>query len=265
MLPHDLHLPFHCTPDILAIDFTSIWENGMKIEEKRSRLLLIDDDAEYCQLVRDYMELQNLSLEYCNTGGEGISAVQRGFDLVLLDMMLPDIPGVEVLRRIRESCGIPVIILSAHNDETDRIVTLELGADDYVPKSFSSRELLARVRAVLRRAFQNKPVSNEDDIIILHGIKINPRMMRVSCGEKEVEFTFVEFQILHAMMREPGRIFSREALLNLFSDKEWSKFDRSVDVHISSLRKKLSDITSGQSPIRTVRGIGYTFTRQDEQ
>ncbi len=237
----------------------------MKTDEKNSRLLLIDDDAEYCQLVRDYMELQNLALDYRNSGSEGLAAVRRGYDLVLLDMMLPDMPGVEVLRRIREACGIPVIILSAHNDETDRIVTLELGADDYVPKSFSSRELLARVRAVLRRAAVSDPVLSADDVIFLHGIKLNPRTMRVSCAGRDADFTYVEFQILHAMMREPGRIFSREALLNLFSDKEWSKFDRSVDVHISTLRKKLSDLAGGQIPIRTVRGMGYTFMRQDDQ
>ena len=236
----------------------------MKNEEKNPRLLLIDDDAEYCQLVRDYMELQNLALDFRNSGAEGLSAVQQGYDLVLLDMMLPDLPGVEVLRRIRDLCGIPVIILSAHNDETDRIVTLELGADDYVPKSCSPRELLARVRAVLRRASQYAQAA-ADEVIVLHGIRLNPRTMRVSCGERQMEFTYVEFQILHAMMRDPGRVFSREALLNLFSDKEWSKFDRSVDVHISTLRKKLSDISGGKSPIRTVRGMGYTFMRQDEQ
>lgn len=239
----------------------------MMSEKKTIRLLLIDDDMEFCQLVKDYMELQAISLDYCLTGGSGLSAVDRKcYDLVLLDMMLPDMPGVEVLRALRVKCGTPVIIFSAHNNETDRIVTLELGADDYVPKSFSSRELLARVRAVLRRSASPSPSGARSDVISLHGIELNPRALRVSFNGGVIDFTYVEFQILWAMMREPGRIFSREALFSLFTDnREWSKFDRSVDVHISTLRKKLTDATGRNGLIRTVRNMGYTFIRQDEE
>lgn len=238
--------------------------NFTPIDDKGSRILLIDDDEEYCQIVKDYMALQNMLLEYCNTGSDGLAAAERkDFDLILLDMMLPDMPGVEVLRQLRGKCGVPVIIFSAHNDETDRIVTLELGADDYVPKSFSSRELLARVRAVLRRSSRS---AGEDrkELLAQHGIKLNPNALRVSYKGKDIDLTFVEFKLLHALMKEPGRIFSREALLNLFADKEWNKYDRSVDVHISSLRKKLGDAMGDASLIRTVRGMGYTFIRQDE-
>lgn len=235
----------------------------MRQDEKSGCLLLIDDDAEFCQLVKDYMELQAMSLDYCLTGAEGLAAVdRRNYDLILLDMMLPDIPGQEVLRELRVKCGTPVIIFSAHNDETDRIVTLELGADDYVPKSFSSRELLARVRAVLRRSAGG--AMPRGAAISQHGIELNPDTLRVSCRGRAIELTYVEFQILHAMMREPGRIFAREALLSLFADKEWNKFDRSVDVHISTLRKKLADATGMSGLIRTVRGMGYAFIRQDE-
>ncbi|HJD97960.1 response regulator transcription factor [Mailhella massiliensis] len=233
-------------------------------EEKNGRLLLIDDDMEFCLLVRDYMELQNIVLEYRATGEEGLAALEKKhWDLILLDMMLPDIPGVEVLRRIRMKSGVPVIIFSAHNDETDRIVTLELGADDYVPKSFSSRELLARVRAVLRRSAGNTGEGREETLQV-HGIELNPRTFQVSFRGRPIELTYVEFQLLQAMMREPGRIFSRETLLTLFADKEWNKFDRSVDVHISTLRKKLADATGANTHIRTVRGMGYVFIRQDE-
>jgi len=234
-------------------------------DDKNARLLLIDDDHEFCQLVKDYMELQAMTLDFCLTGSEGLLASDRKcYDLILLDMMLPDMPGVEVLRALRVKCYTPVIIFSAHNDETDRIVTLELGADDYVPKSFSSRELLARVRAVLRRSGGGPTQDLRGEILSLHGIELNPRTLRVSFSGKPIEFTHVEFQILYAMMREAGRIFSREALLTLFADKAWNKFDRSVDVHISTLRKKLADATGQSGLIRTVRNMGYTFIRQDE-
>ena len=234
-------------------------------EDRNGRLLLIDDDEEFCLLVRDYMDLQNLVLDYCLTGEDGLTTLGRkNYDLVLLDMMLPDVPGVEVLRRIRMKSGVPVIIFSAHNDETDRIVTLELGADDYVPKSFSSRELLARVRAVLRRS-SGSTEGGRDEVLSVHGLELNPRTFKLSFHGRPVELTYVEFQILQAMMREPGRIFSRETLLNLFADKEWNKFDRSVDVHISTLRRKLADVTGMNSHIRTVRSMGYVFIRQDEE
>lgn len=236
----------------------------MKEAEQKNRILLIDDDTEFCQLVKDYMELQAIRVDFCTTGAEGLAAAETGlYDLILLDMMLPDITGVEVLRQIRMKTGLPVIIFSAHNDETDRIVTLELGADDYVPKSFSSRELLARVRAVLRRT---PGTTNErNDILCVHALELDPNRLKAAFNGKPLELTYVEFQILYAMMKEPGRVFSREALLNLFAaDKEWNKFDRSVDVHIAALRKKLADATGINGLIRTVRSIGYMFVRQDE-
>lgn len=235
-------------------------------EEKNGKLLLIDDDEEFCLLVKDYMELQNIVLEYYLTAESGLSALEKKkYDLILLDMMLPDISGVEVLRRIRMKSGVPVIIFSAHNDETDRIVTLELGADDYVPKSFSSRELLARIRAVLRRSAGGTSHSTHDEILSIHGLELNPRTLQGFYRGRALELTYVEFQLLQAMMREPGRIFSRETLLNLFADKEWNKFDRSVDVHISTLRKKLAEATGISTYIRTVRSMGYVFIRQDER
>ncbi len=235
-------------------------------EDKNGKLLLIDDDEEFCLLVKDYMEFQNVVLDYAITGEAGLSVLEKGgYDLVLLDMMLPDLPGVEVLRRIRVKSGIPVIIFSAHNDETDRIVALEIGADDYVSKSFSSRELLARVRAVLRRSL-GASSEGRDEILCVHGIAYNPGMLQFSFQGRSIELTYVESQILQAMMREPGRIFSRETLLNLFADnQEWNKFDRRVDVHISTLRKKLADATGTNTHIRTVRGMGYVFIRQDEE
>lgn len=235
-------------------------------EEKNCRLLLINDDEEFCLLVRDYMTIQNVQLDYTLTGEAGLAALAGGgYDLVLLDMMLPDMPGVEVLRRIRARGRIPVIIFSAHNDETDRIVTLEIGADDYIPKSFSSRELLARVRAVLRRS-SSQPAELGSKVLSVHGIELDPGKLRCTFHGRAIEMTYVEVQLLYALMSEPGRVFSRDTLLALFADSvEWDKYDRRVDVHISSLRKKLADATGTNSHIRTVRGMGYVFIRQDEE
>lgn len=236
----------------------------MKTSEEKNRLLLIDDDTEFCQLVRDYMELQAIALDWRTTAAEGLASAETGrYDLILLDMMLPDLHGVEVLRQLRMKTGVPVIIFSAYNDETDRIVTLELGADDYVPKSFSSRELLARIRAVLRRTLGT--AEGRNGILSVRGLELDPFKLKAAFNGRTVELTHVEFQLLYAMMKEPGRVFSRESLLNLFAtDKEWSKFDRSVDVHISSLRKKLFDATGSSELIRTVRSIGYMFVRQEK-
>ena len=233
-------------------------------DENNVRILLIDDDEEFCQLTRDYLELQNMILDYCTSGISGIQAIEKDtYDLILLDMMLPDEPGVEVLRQIRSQSSIPVIIFSAHNDETDRIVALELGADDYVPKSFSSRELLARVRAVLRRT-SAKAEEERTQILSVGGLELNPRTHLVSFSGRPLELTYVEYSILQALMRAPRVIFPRKRLLNLFADKEWNKFDRSVDVHISTLRKKLADATGKTNYIRTVRSAGYMFVPQDE-
>ena len=132
-----------------------------------------------------------------------------------------------------------------------------------MPKSFSSRELLARVRAVLRRSAASD--DGREEVLRVHGIELNPRTLQASFRGRLMELTYVEFQILQAMMKEPGRIFSRETLLNLFADKEWNKFDRSVDVHISTLRKKLADATGTNTHIRTVRSMGYAFIRQDDE
>ena len=233
-------------------------------DENNVRILLIDDDEEFCQLTRDYLELQNMTLDYCTSGISGIQAIEKNtYDLILLDMMLPDEPGVEVLRQIRAVSSIPVIIFSAHNDETDRIVALELGADDYVPKSFSSRELLARVRAVLRRP-SAKAEEEHTHVRSVGGLELTPRTHQVSFSGRPLELTYVEYSILQALMRAPRVIFPRKRLLNLFADKEWNKFDRSVDVHISTLRKKLADATGKTNYIRTVRSAGYMFVPQDE-
>ncbi len=236
---------------------------------KAHQVLLIDDDHEFCELMTDYLDVHSFSVTAVYTGSSGIeTAGQKAYDIILLDMLLPDISGIEVLRQLRMRLRTPVVILSAHNEETDRIVTLELGADDYVPKSFSARELLARIRAVLRRmekARLPESTSKKDGALCINGLCMNPLTLKSTLNNEPLELTSMEFMLLFHMAREAGRIFSREDLLNLFTEKEWNKFDRCVDVHVSSLRKKLADDSRCPTYLKTIRGVGYTFIKQDAQ
>lgn len=235
---------------------------------KRHQVLLIDDDGEFCELMADYLDAHSFSVSSVPTGGAGIEAARReGCDIILLDMLLPDMSGIEVLRRLRMETQTPIVILSAHNEETDRIVTLELGADDYVPKTFSARELLARIRAVLRRmesAALPEYSARQDGMLCVHGLCMNPQTFKVTLNNEPLELTNMEFLLLYHLARGAGRIFSREDLLNLFAEREWNKFDRCVDVHISSLRKKLGDSSRCPTYLRTVRGLGYMFIKQGD-
>ena len=232
------------------------------------RILLIDDDPEFCSLLNDYLELNSISLTCAHDGQSGLDILdRRAFDLILLDMFLPDINGLDVLRRIRRMQSPPVVMLSAHNEETDRIIALEIGADDYVPKTFSARDLLARIRVVLRRmenAGLPEGSDRQDGMLCMHGLCMNPQTLKVTLNNEPLDLTSMEFQLLYHLARGAGRIFSREDLLNLFAEKEWNKFDRCVDVHISSLRKKLGDNSRCPTYLKTVRGLGYMFIKQSD-
>ena len=216
------------------------------------RILLIDDDPEFCSLLNDYLELNSISLTCAHDGQSGLDILdRRAFDLILLDMFLPDINGLDVLRRIRRMQSPPVVMLSAHNEETDRIIALEIGADDYVPKAFSSRELLARIRAVLRRCApeqESAPPEKTDGRDILR-----VRDLTVNNHTKEA--------FLFTLISEPGSVFSREDLLRITAERDFNKYDRSIDVHISSLRRKLREDTGSPQYIRTLRGVGYSLIR----
>lgn len=232
------------------------------------KILLIDDDPEFRELMREYLELNSFSLTAVPNGQEGLTALASGgFDLVLLDMFLPDINGLDVLRLIRQSNAVPVVILSAHNEETDRIIALEIGADDYVPKTFSSRELLAHIRAVLRRhgrgapdnaAFRNACAAPDGDGLRLRALAMNNRTREAFLAGEPLQLTASEFQMLYVMVDQAGRVFTREDLLGVVAERDFNKFDRSVDVHISSLRHKLGDDSNAPQYIRTLRGVGYS-------
>ena len=231
------------------------------------RILLIDDDPEFCSLLNDYLELNSISLTCAHDGQSGLDILdRRAFDLILLDMFLPDINGLDVLRRIRRMQSPPVVMLSAHNEETDRIIALEIGADDYVPKAFSSRELLARIRAVLRRCApeqESAPPEKTDgrDILRVRDLTVNNHTKDAFLHGEPLNLTVSEFQIPFPLISEPGSVFSREDLLRITAERDFNKYDRSIDVHISSLRRKLREDTGSPQYIRTLRGVGYSLIR----
>lgn len=236
----------------------------------RTRLLMIDDDRKLCRLVRAYLEPLGFDVTAVHTGTEGVEraiATHGGWHAIILDVMLPGLDGFEVLKRIRASSAVPVLMLTARGDETDRIVGLEVGADDYLPKTFSTRELLARLRAVLRRstltaghASQNLPPPTE---IVVGPLRINLDARSVVLDATPLDLTPVEFELLASLAKARGRVKSREALLDEIRDRNYDVFDRSIDVHISSLRKKLGDDAKDPRFIRTLRSAGYMFINPD--
>lgn len=233
--------------------------------------LIVDDDPTYCSLLQEYLGRYSFEFVVAHDGASGLeTALGKTFDVILLDMFLPDLNGIEVLKAIRLKSSVPVIVLSAHNEETDRIVALEIGADDYVPKAFSSRELLARLRAVLRRTpgavtvdnssvAVEEPTYAEGELLTVRDISINKRTMEAFQAGMPLNLTNAEFQLLLRMIQEPGRIFTREHLLAVMHERDFCPFDRSIDMHISSLRRKLNDDSRSPAYIRTVRGAGYSF------
>ena len=225
------------------------------------RVLCIEDDTRLYQLCASYFEPNGVVLTQAEDGGAGLAALDSGvFDAVFLDVMLPGMDGLEVCRRIREKSRIPIIMLTAKGDEADRVVGLELGADDYVPKPFSPRELLARLRAVLRRA---QPQAVEQEITV-GDLRIETGTRVVRRGAALVDLTGLEFDILLALARRPGRVVPREALLDHAGRADVSVGDRTVDVHVSHLRRKLGDDPRSPRLIKTVRGVGYVLARHGD-
>jgi DNA-binding response OmpR family regulator len=222
-----------------------------------TRVLVIDDDRRLFELLRDYLAENDVEATHAGDGQLGLVELDRGaYDAVFLDIMMPGLDGLGVLRRIRDKSRTPVIMLTAKGDETDRVVGLELGADDYMPKPFSPRELLARLRAVLRRA---QPALTEERLEA-RGLVVDVPARRVTVDDREVELTGLELDVLVALMRRAGLGVPRSSLLSEAGRSEVVG-DRTVDVHVSHLRKKLGD--DGKEPryIRTVRGAGYVFIR----
>jgi DNA-binding response OmpR family regulator len=225
------------------------------------RILLIDDDERLHELLKSYLEQNGFHVTSAFDGRRGLSALEAGtFDAVLLDVMLPGMDGVEVCKRVRQKSNIPIVMLTAKGDETDRVVGLELGADDYVAKPFSPRELLARLRAVLRRA---KPDAASERLVA-GDIQIDVLGRVVHKGGKLVDLTGIEFDVLVALVRRAGRVVARDALLAEAGRSDVTVGERTVDVHVSHLRQKLGDDPRSPRLIKTVRGVGYVLTRENE-
>jgi DNA-binding response OmpR family regulator len=224
------------------------------------RALLIDDDARLAELLVEYLGQNEVRVTHAADGGRGLAALEGGgFDVVLLDVMMPGLDGLEVCRRIRQKSSVPVLMLTARGDETDRVVGLELGADDYLPKPFSPRELLARIRAVLRRA---RPETAGERLVV-DDLVVDVGARQVRLGAREIELTGLEFDLLVALARRAGRVVAREALLELSGRGDTSVGERTVDVHVSHLRQKLGDDPRSPTRIKTVRGVGYVLAARE--
>jgi len=231
-----------------------------------TRVLVIDDDRKLCRLIKDYLEPLGYNVQATHTGPEGAErAVAESWHAVILDLMLPGCDGFEVLKRIRTHSAVPVLMLTARGDEADRIVGLELGADDYLPKTFSTRELLARLRAVTRRSTQTSPgaAADADEEVVAGDLRINPAARTAVLGKTTLTLTPVEFDLLLSLARAQGRVKSREQLLDEIRNRNYEVFARSIDVHISALRKKLGDDPKEPRFIRTVRSAGYMLIRPE--
>lgn len=230
-----------------------------------ARLLVIDDDRKLCRLIADYLEPMGYVVTAVHNGPDGVTqALAENWQAVILDLMLPGMDGFEVLKRIRAKSLVPVLMLTARGDEADRIVGLEIGADDYLPKTFSTRELLARLRAVTRRAARETPAAELQEpapppvrTIVIGGLTVCGDNRTATLDGKELVLTPVEFDLLLSLAKSRGRVKSREQLVDEIRDREYDVFDRSVDVHISILRKKLGDDPKQPRFIRTLRAVGY--------
>lgn len=227
-----------------------------------TKLLLIDDDAELRSLMTEFFGSHGIGVDTAQDGMQGLArAVEGKHDLVLLDVMMPKLDGFEVLRQLRRRSRIPVILLTARTSQADRVAGLEGGADDYLPKPFGPEELLARVRAVLRRAAGGGETGAEEEAAVeANGVKMLPHQREVFFEGTPVRLTALEFDILELLVRAAGRIVSRDEIAAALHQREVSPLDRSLDVHISHVRKKLN---GGRDLILTVRGLGYLFRAGD--
>ncbi|CAH0534579.1 Transcriptional regulatory protein CpxR [Vibrio stylophorae] len=227
-------------------------------------ILLVDDDQELTSLLADLLALENFSVTICNDGEAGLAhAISTPPDLILLDVMMPKLNGIEMLRRLREQSDTPVIMLTAKGEEIDRVLGLELGADDYLPKPFSDRELLARMRAILRRSqSQNagaQQSANPGDMICHADLQLFPRQQEAQCQQQTLDLTSTEFALLGYLIAHAGQVVSKEALSLDVLGKRLAPFDRAVDMHLSNLRKKLPPRFDSKPRVKTLRGRGYLW------
>jgi len=228
-----------------------------------TQVLLIDDDVELLDMLRDYLAQEGFGVKTVHDGESGVAeALSGAYAIVVLDVMMPRLNGLETLKRIRAKSQMPVLMLTARGDDTDRIVGLELGADDYVPKPCTPRELTARLRAILRRT---RPAENDTDqaaVLTVNALTMWPEQRRAEWDGKLLELTSTEFNLLEVLVRNAGKPVSKNELSERGLGRALTRFDRNIDVHLSSLRHKLGTLSDGRSCIQTVYRLGYQFIRE---
>ena len=219
-------------------------------------VLLIDDDVELCSMLTEYLGKNGFQVKTAHRGDTGLRAAkQRPWALILLDVMLPGMDGFEVLKRIRAESSVNVLLLTARGEDVDRIVGLEIGADDYLPKPFNPRELLARMRAVLRRNIV--PTTERPSVLRVRDLELDAAARKALRAGTRLDLTDVEFGLLEALMRSPGKVVSREELSQSVLGRGFDPFDRSLDMHVSRLRRKLNQAGDEDDQVKTIRGVGY--------
>jgi DNA-binding response OmpR family regulator len=228
---------------------------------REARVLLVDDDRELCQMLCEYLDAEHFDVKSVHDGGDALAELQANdFEIVILDVMLPSVGGFDVLRKLGASYDTPILMLTARGDDVDRIVGLELGADDYLSKPFNPRELVARIRAILRRVSNRSARGGVPDELVVGPITLNTGTRQVRVAEQPVGLTGAEFRVLELLMRSAGQVISRDSMTEQALGRKLAAYDRSIDTHISNLRRKL-DLEAGKNPeIKNVRGSGYTLT-----
>jgi two-component system response regulator CpxR len=235
-------------------------------KDEGHKILLVDDDEELCELIVDYLRVEGFEVECAHDGASGAQEMLSGkYDLVILDVMLPKMNGFDVLRKVRETSNVPILMLTARGDAMERIVGLEIGADDYLAKPFNPRELVARLRAILRRAENKTTEQQRGEHLAVEDIEVSTAARSVKINAGEIELTGVEFDLLANLLRQAGKVVNREDLSRAVLGRSLSPFDRSLDMHISNLRKKLGARADGHDRIKTIRSVGYIYTVSSEQ
>lgn len=229
---------------------------------RTARVLIIDDDVELCRLLAERLSSEDFSIEAVHHGQRGLElTLSNDYALVILDLMLPGMMGLEVLRHVRERSSVPILILTARGEDVDRILGLEIGADDYLPKPFHPRELIARIRAILRRT---RYARNAAAPLVVDNIRLDRTAREVWIYEKRVDLTSVEFSLLETLLDQAGHVVTREHLTETVLGRKLGPFDRVIDVHVSNVRRKLGHASEAGERIKTVRGCGYLFVVRSE-
>lgn len=232
-----------------------------RLAQSMDRVLIVDDDVELCRLLTERLSTEGFAIEAVHDGPHGLERALSGeHALVVLDLMLPGIGGLDVLRGLRAQSPVPVLILTARGEDIDRILGLEIGADDYVPKPFNPRELLARIRAILRRT--NRSATSAVPLVV-GDVRLDPAAREVWLNDKPLDLTSVEFELLETLLRAAGRVLTREQLTESVLGRKLGPFDRVIDVHVSHVRRKLGPAQGGER-IKAVRGSGYLFVVRPE-